>query len=295
MIKLSGYLLLTLSVVSCSMYTTLAQPKQTSLTGTLKMKTGEVFPFKITLTDSSGIVRGYSFTYIEPGDTKATIRGTLDRHMRTLTFSEKEIIYSRNFHTRAFMCLIHASLKYNGHELRGLINSREADNTTCTPGEIIFSNAAELNDLFSHHEHFDTIISMKGRVKTAPGQESATAIQAPLVTEKITSGVEKTYEWHSDTVVIDAWDGGNVDGDRITLRFNGNALLTNYSLVKEKRQLRIPLPRDGVSTITILAENEGSDPPNTASLLFTDGAIQYSILSYNPRGMTSVIKIRRVK
>ena len=115
------------------------------------------------------------------------------------------------------------------------------------------------------------------------------------MTDKVTTGVEKAYDWHSDTLVIDVWDGGTVDGDRITLQFNGETYLTNYFLQKEKKQLRIPISGYEVNTIAILADNEGSDPPNTASILLTDGTSKYSILAYNKKDDVALIRIRKTK
>jgi hypothetical protein len=264
------------------------------------MNTGEVFPYKIVLTESNGIVSGYSLTYKEPNDTKTRIQGTLDRRNHTLAFKETEIIYSHNYHTKAYMCLVDAKLAYtpgsSEHALKGAINSMESDKTACTAGALVFNNDEEIQFLFGYHDKLDTVINMKKRVKAQVADNNEPApVAAPLTTDKITAGVEKVYDWHSDTVIINVWDGGNIDGDRVTLLFNGKACLTNYYLTKERKQLRLPLNGTGINTLAILAVNEGSDPPNTADLLLTDGTINYSILAYNNAGKQSVIKIKRVK
>lgn len=291
-------LFFTLFMIQCALFTAKAQTKPTVLTGKLIMKTGETFPYKVVLTDSGDVVKGYSLTYKEPDETKTAIRGTLDRRMRTLKFKEKDIIYSHNVSTKAFMCLVNASLEYvrdaSGYVLKGPVTSREADNTACTPGEIVFDNEQEVQNLFAYHEHFDTVISMKKKVKEPEIAQPNAQTQEPLVTEQVTVGTEKSYEWQSDTVIIDIWDGGNVDGDRITLKFNGVAYLTNYYLVKEKKQLRIPISGHKTNDLVIFADNEGSDPPNTASIMLTDGATRYSILAYNKKGDAAMIKIKKV-
>ena len=76
-------LFLTLVIIHCTQFNVIGQTKPITLTGKLVMATGEVFPYKVVLTDSGDVVKGYSITYKEPDDTKATIRGILDRHMRT--------------------------------------------------------------------------------------------------------------------------------------------------------------------------------------------------------------------
>ena len=90
----------------------LAQPKPVTLNGSLMMNTGETYPYKIILTESNGIVNGYSFTYKEPDDTKAKIQGVLDRRNHILAFKETEIIYSHTVRTKAYMCLVDAKLEY---------------------------------------------------------------------------------------------------------------------------------------------------------------------------------------
>ena len=289
----------TLAIIIFSLFAGSAQTKQTTLTGSLVMKTGEVFPYKLVFTDSGNVVKGYSLTYKEPNETKTAIRGTLDKQMRTLSFKEKDIIYSHSVQTKAYMCLVNASLEYvqdgNGKALKGPATSRESDNTSCTPGEIIFNDDKELQNLFSYHDQFDTVITMKKKVKEPMPVATETVAQETMEQEKVTAGVEKLYEWHSDTVILDLWDGGTVDGDHVTIKFNGKSVLTNYSLVKEKKQLRLPVAGTDVNTLVILAENEGYDPPNTASLMLIDGSIKYSILAYNNKGNSSLIKIKRVK
>lgn len=288
-----------MSVLLSALTTVNAQTKQTTLTGKLVMKTGEVFPYKLVFTDSGNVIKGYSLTYNESDETKTAIRGAIDRQMRTLLFKEKDIIYSHSVQTKAYMCLVNASLEYvqdgNGKALRGPITSREADNTSCTPGEIIFNDDKELQNLFSYHEQFDTVISMKKKVKEPAPVATEPTAQETLEQEKVTAGVEKLYEWHSDTVILDIWDGGTVDGDHVTIQFNGKPVLSNYSLVKEKKQLRLPIVGKELNTLMIVADNEGLDPPNTASLILTDGATKYSILAYNNKGNASLIKIKRVK
>ncbi len=290
---------LTLIILMYALFTSSAQPKQSILTGTLVMKTGEVFPYKLVFTDSGNVVKGYSLTYKEPNETKTAIRGILDKQMRTLSFKEKDIIYSHSVQTKAYMCLVNASLEYvqdGGRKvLKGPATSRESDNTSCTPGDIVFNDDKELQNLFSYHEQFDTVITMKKKAKEPVPVAAELAPQEPMEQEKVTAGVEKLYEWHSDTVILDIWDGGTVDGDRITIQFNGKPVLTDYSLVKEKKQLRLPVSGKEVNTLVIMANNEGYDPPNTASLLLTDGTIKYSILAYNNKGNASLIKIKRAK
>jgi hypothetical protein len=276
-----------------------AQTRPLTLTGSI-IVSDDTIPYKVVLTESNGEVKGYSLTYNDPYETKTKIKGALERRNHTFSFKETEIVYIHGYHSGPSLCLIDASLEEvhgsRGYILRGRISSTESDNTACGTGRLVFNDPAEVEELFSAHEKFDTVISMKRRVRdTSTAHTMAADAAAPLVTEKVSSGEEKSLEWHSDTAVIDVWDGGNVDGDRITLSFNGKTWLSSYALIKEKKQLRIPLSGNKTDVVIIRADNEGSDPPNTASLLFTDGTKKYSVLAYNKKGQEVIIKLRRVK
>jgi len=277
-----------------------AQSKPVVLNGTLAVNTGETFPYKLVLTEKDGVVQGYSYTYAAPDDTKTAVTGTLDRRNHMLIFKETEIVYTHNVPTKAYMCMVDARLTYNAakaNELKGPITSMQLDKTACTPGTLTFSNSDELQFLFACHDKYDTVIAMGKKNKPAmqevrvadPVAEAATG-----VTEKITAGTEKMYVWKSDTIVIEIWDGGNTDGDRVTLEHNGTVLLQHYSLIKEIKKLKVPVAA-GMNTITVLAENEGYDPPNTATMRLSDGNIHYNVVAYNLKSHIAVIKISKGK
>jgi len=279
--------------------TVAAQVAVVKMSGTLLMATGEEFPYKIDAIDSNGVLKGYAYTYSSPDQTKVSISGKIDKQQRKLTFKEVEILESHDVQTKAFMCLIHASLEYKQGVLSGPVTSRESDNTACTPGTLTFRATNEINELFASHDKYDMVVTMGGnreqpKPKVEP-QAATTVPEGPMVTDRVTSGVEKTYDWYTDTLVIDVWDGGNFDGDMVTIEFDGNPVLKRFVIDKPKKRIRVPITDNGVHTLAIIADNEGSDPPNTASMLLTDGDRKYSILAYNNKGQESMIKIKKVQ
>jgi len=92
--------------------------------------------------------------------------------------------------------------------------------------------------------------------------------------------------------VIEVWDGGVVDGDVITVLYNDAPLLTNYMLEKAHKQLRIPITKKK-STVTVIAIDEGANPPNTADILLIDGVLRYKITAYNSKGKKAVIILNK--
>jgi len=280
-----------------------AQIRHFTLNGSLGVESGETFSYKLVCTDSGGTISGYGITYLrEANDTKATVKGTIDRKQKTLSFTETEIAYNHGFKSNAVICLLRATLKYipEGGRLilSGPVISADAGNGACSRGSIRFEDEAALRELF-REEHTDTVKRPAARTVVIrapqPRTETATAqhTDSAPVTEEITAGREKVYEWHTDTVILELWDGGRIDGDIITIRYNGHPILSRYTLAKEKKRILLPLSSTGTDSITIIADNMGNEPPNTANLLLRDGDREHTVVAYNDVGKEAVIRIRK--
>ena len=86
---------------------------------------------------------------------------------------------------------------------------------------------------------------------------------------KITDNKEFIIE--SRFVILEIWDNAQVDGDTISLNFNGNWILENYGLVKAKHRVFIKLEEGKENEIIFFAKNIGRIPPNTTSFKLIDG------------------------
>lgn len=67
------------------------------------------------------------------------------------------------------------------------------------------------------------------------------------------------------------WDMNKVDGDIISLSFNGEWVLKDYSLKKEKKPVELKILPGSANRLVLYAEDMGSIPPNTCGLTFFDG------------------------
>lgn len=268
------------------------------LHGTIAMATGEQFPYRIEVTESANVITGYAYTYDERDEAKAIIKGKVDKQNKKLTFKETEIVRSSLVTTHAFMCMVQAALEYKGNKLKGPAVNKQLDNTSCTEGTITFANAAEIEALFASHDEYDMEVKMGEKKKPEAAPETTatanTATQEPT-TEKITAGVEKNYNWYSDSIVMEVFDGGYFDGDMVSIYMDDKPVLSKFVILKQKKRIAVALPPAGTHTISIVAENEGTDPPNTATLRLLDGATPYNIVAYNNKGDKSFIRVKRAR
>lgn len=288
-----------------------AQVQKFTLNGSLGVQGGESFKYKMVFTDSFGYINGYALTYEQENkDTKALISGGIDRVNRTLSFRETRIVYNNGFHSNATICLIEATLEYkkdNGSNvLTGSINSSDISHSACSRGSLLFLNREELDRIFDPvAQAAPSMTTPAVASKPAPKPKAFrviydTAAPPPPVRsnvvkapDEITDGSDQWYEWATDTVVLEVWDGGQIDNDNISILFNGQPVLSKYVLSKEKKRLLIPVSGKAADLITIVANNEGNDPPNTANLMLTDGTVQHPVVAYNSIGRKATIRIRR--
>jgi hypothetical protein len=71
---------------------------------------------------------------------------------------------------------------------------------------------------------------------------------------------------------VDLYDDGDVDGDIVSVYYNGKVLLSNKKLTEKALTLNLTAdPNKTENELLIYAENEGAIPPNTALMVVTEG------------------------
>ena len=95
--------------------------------------------------------------------------------------------------------------------------------------------------------------------------------------EKRDNTVLKTIEVENKTVKVCLYDNGEVDGDSISLFYNGKLLLSGKKLSEKPITLMIEVEMDVTNELVMYAENLGTIPPNTALMVVTDGAKRYEV------------------
>jgi len=81
-----------------------------------------------------------------------------------------------------------------------------------------------------------------------------------------------------DSVRIDLFDNGEIDGDSVSLYLNNDLILMHLSLRAEPRTIWLPLDkRLSVNKLVLFAENLGKLPPNTAVMEVTTKGKIYTI------------------
>lgn len=77
--------------------------------------------------------------------------------------------------------------------------------------------------------------------------------------------VQQTVDVTTEVVKIQVYDKNRVDGDIISIYLNGEVLIEDLEVTKEKKELTLHL-KEGSNTLVMYALNAGRIPPNTAAI-----------------------------
>lgn len=90
--------------------------------------------------------------------------------------------------------------------------------------------------------------------------------------------VVRTIAIIQPTFHLDFYDNGAIDGDSITVFFNGKVVLSHQRLSEKPISLDLTLDKNVKENIvTMYADNLGTIPPNTALMIVTDGGKRYEV------------------
>ena len=262
------------------------QQNDYTLTGQVKINKGPTCKYAVTFHVAGNVITGHSVT-TAPGEheLKAQITGIIDKKKHLLYFRE----YNMPLSFGVLNCMFDVQLTYKLHEGKYLFSGVFAGNNeqrdSCDAGTVTLEMKKDTATIFE-------MIQPKKKPAAPPPAAKEKVAEHPLEFGKITAAIKKEFDWSSDTCILEIWDGEVVDGDEVTLQFNGQKILIDYPLVAEKKRIVLPLSKK-INTLSIYAENDGKAPPNTSMILLTDGKLQYGVLACINKGETTEIIIRK--
>lgn len=122
-------------------------------------------------------------------------------------------------------------------------------------------------------------------------------INNEFVFEERKKNVIQTVTYKSDSLVLSLYDNGEVDGDTVSVFFNGEILMEKQGLKSTALKKTIylnPAEHDMVE-ILLFADNLGSFPPNTGLLIIRDGDDRYEIRFSADFEQSAAIILKRKK
>jgi len=153
----------------------------------------------------------------------------------------------------------HKNLNYKGESLNGTNSNKE---------RVAILNAAKVADSLSNAPG-----------KTQPGVLSTADTDAAME-EKINreTTLINSYEFDTPHINVDLFDNGTIDSDAVSVYCNGKLVVNNAMLSYKAVSFSIDASANNRHLEFILiAENEGSVPPNSALMRITAGKKQFKL------------------
>jgi hypothetical protein len=108
--------------------------------------------------------------------------------------------------------------------------------------------------------------------------------------------VSDEIEVISDTIKVDLYDNGEVDGDSVSVFFNNQLLVFSQMLSTKAIHFNLVLDKTReVNELSMFADNLGSIPPNTALMIVDDGRKKYELRLTSNLQTNGTIRIRKKK
>ncbi len=132
---------------------------------------------------------------------------------------------------------------------------------------------------------------------------AATVLQRPVVNYVVTKQASEREKEiadditvEGDSVMIDFYDNGEVDGDSISIFYNDKLLASSQKLSASAIRLQLKLDSTkAYNELTMFADNLGSIPPNTALMIVSDGKKRYEIRMSSTLNKNATLRLRRKK
>jgi hypothetical protein len=261
--KITGYAYTTF-VVNDTFYYSIKRVKATKANGTLIVEDVKMLANNFPAERSKG-VRVVNTIPLQQQDSIMELKGTWRTNQTKVYYS----VYGA------------LDLKKNNDSLRSpLINHLYDLDVLERTDPVYVNNTVKGKEKTEPAAKSEAVTKSKSVIENKPATAKRKDV-APVVipAENRNTTVLQTIDVVTDSLVLSFYDNGIVDGDIISVDFNGQNVIskTRLTAVAAKRSLLLRSADSDTYQLTLIAENLGSIPPNTGLLVVQDGKNRYDI------------------
>ncbi len=309
--------------------TALAQPAPNDVWEGRILEAGSFYEISLSFKDAgNGIYSGISISRSKNMYCQTSFEGVLKNGVILLT---QKSILKTNFPSTESICLLQFSLKQKEEALVGTFTSSSKSSTTdCGTGTVQLKLKIAGKDIAPVANPMPVNVVAKPEQQTTnnlPPAQPAKEVVAPKLTSSTPAPptrkiivdtifqvdgesvnvviddtvvfrkdrdivVINTLEFMEDSVHIEVYDNGVVDGDEITLYVNKGVLFRNKIL--SDKPLKFDLDGKTFSTYDLQfhANNLGSMPPNTGLIIISSATERKEVTFASDFSKTSSLRIR---
>ncbi|MGZ3839228.1 MAG: hypothetical protein ACXVMS_12885 [Flavisolibacter sp.] len=276
-------------------------------TATVENGGGNNYLVELILKQNSTAVQAVMNYYFRNTFRSIKLNGNYNSMTRELSLFNVPVPYAGSGNNMEVDCItdfraLHRMAK-TGSNLNGKFYARDAYKYTC--GNIVFD--LKLNKDASNQDSILTALKNfkeTYQVWTPTATDTlvaATVQQRPIENIVVKNEykqraveVQKEILVDGDSLQVDFYDNGEVDGDSISVFYNDQLLGANLRLSTKSIHMNIGLDSTReANTLSMFANNLGSIPPNTALMLIYDGKKRYEVRLSSNLEKSAAVRIRR--
>lgn len=264
---------------------------------------------ELVLQPEKNYVSGILNYYFKNTYRSIKVKGDFNKTTRQLSLYDIPIVYFGSIANFEVDCIMNmqATLRVAqaGSNLVGAFIGLPDYKYTCADIRLNLTHNA---DISKKDSVLKAISEYKENVQVWTPSYDDTLVSVSVTPKKVVNYVtEKQYtereniviseiEVDFDSLQIDVYDNGEIDGDMISLFYNKQLILSNQKLTHKSIKIKIELDSSVVTNeISMFAENLGLIPPNTALMIINDGKKKHEIRLTSSLEKNATIRIKRRK
>jgi hypothetical protein len=263
---------------------------------------------ELILQPEKGYVRGILNYYFKNSYRSIEVKGNYNAATRQVTLYDIPVVYHGSHAKMEVDCIMtfQGKLKTSrtGSAITGAFVGMPDYKYTCT--DINF-NLSLNADISKKDSVLTAIREFKESSQLWQPSYTDTLVAATVIPRKVINYVtESAYtkreniviqeiEVESDSVGIDVYDNGEIDGDMISVFYNNQLILNNQKLTHRAIHMDLKVDDSKTTEISMFAENLGLIPPNTALMIIHDGEKRHEVRLTSSMEKNATIRIKRKK
>ncbi len=267
------YFLFFLIAFSSNLYS-----QEEEFVGIIELENQTYIDFRINFDIKGTKVEGYTITdYNGPHESKSSIIGNYDAKTSKFTFREVSILYTKSPVTELDFCYIFFTGQLKNDKLLGSFKGFYDDLEKCLDGKII---GTRIEKAIKRQEKLlkqvDRVVKDEAKKDNVTEQLNALKFSEQ---RGISANENINVFWEGTYLKALVWDAGTVDNDKIEISQDGSA----PTIIDPKKKPIIKEFYLGAekNVISIKALSEGTEPPNTTKVKFTNDKGKFVELIYN--------------
>lgn len=260
-----------------------AQTNNYEFLGTLQLSDKNLISYKLKFElNEKGNFTGETTTdFSGEHRTVSKVTGTLNKKKKSISFTESKNISTKSNFENANFCFVNVNnallkMKNNKSVIQGTFVGKYPNGKKCADGNVLLIGSEQLYKKIEEvSKKINTIQPNNDKLKK---ELDVNSIATEANNNILKSDDKLKINWSGDSVVFDVWDTQKEDGDKISILINGITFKKNVLVKNNKQTFTFPFTENEL-TITIVAENEGGIPSNTAQILLKDNNDSFPIMT----------------